>query len=256
MARPKKGTVDYFPHYVHHGKTLYILENLYGNDGYAFFYKLLEVLADSEGHFYDCRDATAWEFLQAKTHTDEVSTCSILDKLSNMGIIDPELWKIRVIWMETFVHSIKDVYLNRRVSTPKKPIISEFLHVETTPIDAVSTGENPQSKGKESKDINTLVISGANNDCPHQEIITLYHELLPMLPKVRQWTPKRQKYLRARWLSSREYQSLDWWKDFFEFVRDKCPHLTGKNDRQWTADLEWLCNESNFIKTLEGRYQK
>lgn len=150
MARPKKGTVDYFPHYVHHGKTLYILENLYGNDGYAFFYKLLEVLADSDGHFYDCRDATAWEFLQAKTRTDEVSTCSILDKLSNMGIIDPELWKIRVIWMETFVHSVKDVYVNRRVSTPTKPNVSEFLHVETQ--DAkVSTPENTQSKVKESK---------------------------------------------------------------------------------------------------------
>lgn len=112
------------------------------------------------------------------------------------------------------------------------------------------------SSSSSSKDINTLVISGANNDCPHQEIITLYHELLPMLPKVRQWTPKRQKHLRTRWLSSKEYQTLDWWKEFFTFIATKCPHLTGKNDRQWTADLEWLCNESNFIKTLEGRYQK
>lgn len=150
MGRPKKATVDYFPHYCHHGKTLYILENLYGNDGYAFFYKLLEALGDSEGHYYDCRDATAWEFLQAKTRTDEITTCSILDKLANMGVIDPELWKIRVIWMETFTSSIKDVYLNRRVSIPKKPMVSEFLHVETTP-SVVSTDENPQSKVKESK---------------------------------------------------------------------------------------------------------
>lgn len=151
MGRPKKATVDYFPHYCHHGKTLYILENLYGNDGYAFFYKLLEALGDSEGHYYDCRDATSWEFLQAKTRTDEITTCSILDKLSNMGIIDPELWKIRVIWMETFTSSIKDVYLNRRVSIPTKPMVSEFLHVETTHIEGVSTGENPQSKVKYSK---------------------------------------------------------------------------------------------------------
>jgi uncharacterized protein YdaU (DUF1376 family) len=107
-----------------------------------------------------------------------------------------------------------------------------------------------------SKNINTLVISGANNDCPHQEIIALYHELLPMLPRVRQWTPKRQKHLRARWLSSKEYQDLDWWKQFFLFVATKCPHLTGKNDRQWTADLEWICGESNFVKILEGRYEK
>jgi hypothetical protein len=107
-----------------------------------------------------------------------------------------------------------------------------------------------------SKDINTLVISGANNTCPHQEIIKLYHDILPVLPQVRVWTPKRQKMLKARWSSSVEYQDLDWWKQFFEFVRDDCPHLTGKNDRQWTADLEWLCKEENFVKTVEGRYHQ
>jgi hypothetical protein len=118
------------------------------------------------------------------------------------------------------------------------------------------------------KDINTLVRSPAsdpekdiiigaeNNGCPHQEIIKLYHEILPALPQVRVWTPKRQKMLKARWLSSKEYQDLEWWKQFFVFVRDDCPHLTGKNDRQWTADLEWLCKEENFVKTVEGRYHK
>jgi len=98
-----------------------------------------------------------------------------------------------------------------------------------------------------------IVVSGANNNCPHQEIIALYHEILPALSRVRQWTPKRQKLLKARWFSSPEYQSLQWWKAFFEYIRE-CPHLIGKNDRQWTADLEWLCVESNFVKTLEGRY--
>ena len=118
------------------------------------------------------------------------------------------------------------------------------------------------------KDINTLVRSPAsdpekdiiigaeNNGCPHQKIISLYHEILTGLPAVRVWTPKRQKMLKARWLSSKEYQDLEWWKQFFVFVRDDCPHLTGKNDRQWTADLEWLCKEENFVKTVEGRYHK
>jgi uncharacterized protein YdaU (DUF1376 family) len=101
-----------------------------------------------------------------------------------------------------------------------------------------------------------IIIGAENNGCPHQEIIKLYHEILPALPQVRVWTPKRQKMLKARWLSSKEYQDLEWWKQFFVFVRDDCPHLTGKNDRQWTADLEWLCKEENFVKTVEGRYHK
>lgn len=103
---------------------------------------------------------------------------------------------------------------------------------------------------------NTLVVSGANNGCPHQEIISLYHELCPTLPRVRQWTPKRQKQLRARWLSSKDYQDTEWWREFFKYIAGKCPHLTGKNDRQWTADLEWICKEENFVKIVEGRYEK
>ena len=36
MARPKKQTVDYFPHFVKGGRTIFILENKFGNDGYAY----------------------------------------------------------------------------------------------------------------------------------------------------------------------------------------------------------------------------
>ncbi len=51
MARPKKQTVDYFPHFVKGGRTIFILENKFGNDGYAFWFKLLEILGESEGIF-------------------------------------------------------------------------------------------------------------------------------------------------------------------------------------------------------------
>lgn len=47
MARPTKTSVDYFPHMTHSGKTIAILEARWGNDGYAFWFKLLELLGDS-----------------------------------------------------------------------------------------------------------------------------------------------------------------------------------------------------------------
>ena len=49
MARPKRTTVDYYPHYVKCGRTIYILEARFGNDGYAFWFKVLEVLGENEG---------------------------------------------------------------------------------------------------------------------------------------------------------------------------------------------------------------
>ena len=67
MARPKKQTVDYFPHIANSGKTIFILENQFGNDGYAFWFKTLELLATTDGHVIDTGNPSEWEFLIAKT---------------------------------------------------------------------------------------------------------------------------------------------------------------------------------------------
>ncbi|MBK8161807.1 MAG: helix-turn-helix domain-containing protein [Gammaproteobacteria bacterium] len=37
--------------------------------------------------------------------------------------------------------------------------------------------------------------------CPAEQIVALYHEILPELPKVKVLTDKRRKHLRARWCS-------------------------------------------------------
>ena len=81
MARPKKQTVDYFPHFVKGGRTIFILENKFGNDGYAFWFKLLEILGESEGHFYDCSNASNWEYLLAKTRVTEEKAKDIINVL-------------------------------------------------------------------------------------------------------------------------------------------------------------------------------
>ncbi len=93
------------------------------------------------------------------------------------------------------------------------------------------------------------------DNCPHQSIIDLYHEILPSLRQVKEWTEARQKFLRTRWREKPERQSLDYWKAFFEYV-SKCPFLMGKSDKPFQADLEWLVRPSNFVKVIEGRYDE
>ncbi len=90
MARPKKQTVDYFPHVCNHGKTMYILEQKYGNDGYSFWFKLLEMLGNAEGHYIDLNDDVSWEFLQAKTMLSDSLCQDILNLLAKLGAIDKE----------------------------------------------------------------------------------------------------------------------------------------------------------------------
>lgn len=147
MARPKKQTVDYFPHYCSHGKTMFILEQKYGNDGYAFWFKLLEILGSTEGHYIRLENVPDWEFLQAKTHLDGDKCKEILDLLSQLGAIDEELWEQKIVWSDNFLKHIADVYKNRRVETPIKP----SFYRQKPQLDLVSTEINPQSKLKESK---------------------------------------------------------------------------------------------------------
>jgi hypothetical protein len=32
--------------------------------------------------------------------------------------------------------------------------------------------------------------------------------------------------------------------------------LKGNNNRNWTADIDWILKPNNFIKVLEGNYNK
>lgn len=135
MARPKKKGVDYFPHDCVSGKTIFILEQKFGNDGYAFWFKLLEHLGTKEGHYLDCNDIEDMEFLQAKTRLDGEVICKILDLLANLKAIEPELWQKKVVWSQRFVDGVSVVYTNRKVEPPRRP--SFYI---------VSTGHNPSQK--------------------------------------------------------------------------------------------------------------
>ena len=150
MARPEKKTVEYFPHYVNHKKTMFIIESLWGNDGYAFWFKLLELLGATPGHVYDCNKADDWEFLLAKTRLSGDTVTEILNKLAKLDAIDPDLWAERIIWSQNFVDGLAPVYRKRKQETPSRP---SFRRRKPEQED-ISDAETPQSKVKKSREEN------------------------------------------------------------------------------------------------------
>lgn len=115
--------------------------------------------------------------------------------------------------------------------------------------DQQATSKRPQTIRKEREE------EKGEGKIPYHEIVSLYHEHLPSLPRIRKLTGKRKKQIKARWFESEKTQTLEWWREFFEYV-SASPFLTGGNGKGWTADLEWLTQESNFIKTIEGKYHQ
>jgi hypothetical protein len=113
MARPERNTVDYFPHLLGEGKKMYFIENKYGNNGYATWYKILEKLGSSEYHYLNLNREDELMFLAAKCKVSEELLISIINDLVKMEVFSKELWANKIIWCPQFMESIEDAYKKR-----------------------------------------------------------------------------------------------------------------------------------------------
>ena len=133
------------------------------------------------------------------------------------------------------------------------PIYDESLNVQGV----ITEPSQPEGKGMEGKGKDKAIATG-KPDCPHQEIIALYHEILPTSPQIRDWTPARAASLKARWNEGADRQTLEYWRKLFEYIAGQ-PFLTGKvvsNGRKpFFLTLDWLVKAENFAKVREGRYE-
>ena len=261
-------TVDYFPHFVKYGRTICILEAKYGNDGYAFWFKLLEILGEADGHYYDCRKAANWEYLQAKTHTTAETAESILATLIDLDKVDAELWReYRVIWVENFVSNLEDVYKKREATLPEKP---SFRHGNPTE-DIVSDTETPENesfrhgnptetefptrkraKEKESKEKERK----ENPSCEgmRARVREIFNLVCSSFAKVDGGITKAQ----AAKIDLRVKEMGDDWETTFADVCRKMEasdFLKGQNGSGWHASFEWLMqNGENWRKVQKGNY--
>lgn len=103
-------------------------------------------------------------------------------------------------------------------------------------------------------------------NCPHQQIVDLYHQILPTCRPVAVMNATRTKHLQQRWREmyaagefKTQEEGINAFADYFKFV-SASKFLTGRaktvGDRQpFVADLEWLIRPTNFAKVIEGKYQ-
>lgn len=103
--------------------------------------------------------------------------------------------------------------------------------------------------------------------CPHQQILELYHELLPELPCMKVWNGTRQQHLAARWRErwksknySTQAEGLAYFRKLFEYIGRECDWLMGRipgrNGKPFFATLEWIVSPGNFAKIIEGNYAR
>ncbi len=149
MGRPQKQTASYFKHFTDTGgRTRFILESRWGNDGYAFWFKLLETLAAKDGHYINLSSETEYEYFASKMRIPNETIEEIIKVLVDMENIDRELWETRrVIWCQSLVDNLAELYSKRSTSLPTKPDAVSFE--EHTAVSVPATEKKAEEPAKE-----------------------------------------------------------------------------------------------------------
>lgn len=81
-------------------------------------------------------------------------------------------------------------------------------------------------------------------------IVAVWNQALTdVLPKVTKLTDKRRKHINAQ---LKKYPDMEHWQTCFEKVKAS-DFLTGRSG-QWKCNFDWVLNENNRTKVLEGNY--
>lgn len=97
MSKQFKMDGDYFLHPCTPTRTVEILEHKYGNNGYVFWYRLLEFLCSEKNHTLDIKNIYAIKLLSEQTLLPLETCYEILSLLANIEAIDPTLWKQGIV---------------------------------------------------------------------------------------------------------------------------------------------------------------
>ena len=83
----------------------------------------------------------------------------------------------------------------------------------------------------------------------YQHIVDRFNALCPSFPSVKSLSDARKKAIKAR-LNT---YSIDDFEEIFKKA-EASDFLKGGNDRNWTANFDWLIKDANMAKVLDGNY--
>jgi uncharacterized protein YdaU (DUF1376 family) len=149
-----------------------------------------------------------------------------------------------------------------------KPADSHPIATPSAPHAEANANQEPVTNNQEPITKEKTFVASATPKlpaCPTDELIALYHEHLPTLPRVEILNDTRRKHLSARWrevIADKEIatspdpkaEALAWFAWFFKHA-NRSAFLTGKSG-DWRAGFDFLIAPKSFAKVIEGNYHK
>jgi len=168
--------MNYFPHDTDaaNDEKVEALRALYGNDGYSFFFILLERIYRSSSFELDVSTPEAVHILAKKVGVSDAKFSNMLQLALKYGLFDSNIYHERLVLTSNGIKrrsnvvtekrkSMKEHYQSRTVSPPisdaettpetqQEPEPSDEKKISSPISDAETTPETPQSKEKQSKE--------------------------------------------------------------------------------------------------------
>jgi hypothetical protein len=237
----------------------------------------LWMLADREGRLEDRPKRILGETFRHRREIADVN--GYLTVLVQHGFIERyKVGDLSIIQIVNFRKHQSPHNTEKPSVLPEKPIDSPITVKQSLPDEKVVEAKRPDSLIPDSPNPDSLIpdlpipdpVSDANassslptekppkaDPIPYKKIIDLYHEHLPMCPRVQRLDETRKGQIAARWKGG-EMPDLETWKCYFIFV-GQSKYLTGRVDptpgkRRFVADLQWITKSNNFTKIWEKKY--
>lgn len=190
-------------------------------------------------------------FTQLFPYINKTKIFRVIKHLEDAGIIlkgnfNQDVWD-KTLWYSFSEHGLDELCAFDYDVTDFVKMNHRDNQSETT----IPDSKHTDSKQEEKKD-NKLSLQ-KKDAIDYDDVKTKWKELNPNLPTVRGFNDKRKKAL-ALLLKNNNATIDDLYKVFK--VISVCLFCQGKNDRNWTATLDWILNDTKgcFNRLLEGAY--
>ena len=226
-----------------------------GKDYILFYLKLLCESVDHEGKLRFSESIPYNEDMLAtitNTNVDVVrSAIKIFTELNMMEIMDDGTYYMneveRMIGSETYWAEKK------RLQRDNKRLIEDNEGTMSSEIGQSPTCPSKSKRKSIDKDIeiekDTEIETEKRDRIPYQQIADMYNDTCVSFPRLTTLSDARKKAIKAR---MNKY-TLDDLARLFEKA-EASTFLKGGNQRNWSANFDWLIKDSNMAKVLDGNY--
>jgi len=121
MARPKKNTVDYFPHDCIKFREITLVQKKFGSDGYRLYYQLMELLGRTPDHTLEYNSPIDKLYVADELRVEVDFLDEVFKFMYEIKILHQSSFKDGYLFSEELINRIETVYDKRKTEVPVPP---------------------------------------------------------------------------------------------------------------------------------------